>query len=90
MTSPFPVPFTTRYPLLIRGAVALILMGAVRLGIALGWVPPEWDLTEHGVEQLLDAVLFAWAWFTSHSRVTPVAAPRDDRGRPLVAQGRVE
>lgn len=83
-------PFTVRYPLLVRGALVLTAMGLVRLGIALGWVPPEWHLTEKGGEQFFDAVLFAWGWWTSQQKVTPVAAPHDDRGRPLVAQGRVE
>ncbi|MFI6534200.1 hypothetical protein ACIBHY_17195 [Nonomuraea sp. NPDC050547] len=83
-------PFAVRYPLLVRGALALVLMGLARLGIALGWIPPEWELTETGVEQLFDAALFAWAWFTSQRKVTPVADPRDDRGRQLVVQGWVE
>lgn len=83
-------PFTVRYPLLVRGGVALVLMGLTRLAVAVGWIPPEWELTERGVEQLLDAVYFAWAWFTSQKRVTPVADPRDDLGRPLVVAGHVE
>ncbi|WP_327587023.1 hypothetical protein OHA25_08430 [Nonomuraea sp. NBC_00507] len=88
---PIPkTPFTVRYPLMVRGALALVLMGLVRLGIALGWIPPEWELSEAGVEQLFDAALFAWVWFSSQRRVTPVADPRDDRGRPLVVQGHVE
>ncbi|MGP3914289.1 hypothetical protein [Nonomuraea sp. 10N515B] len=83
-------PFAVRYPLMVRGAVALVLMGLARLGIALGWIPPEWELTETGVEQLFDAALFAWAWFSSQRKVTPVSDPRDNYGRPLVVQGRVE
>lgn len=86
MHTPDPTPFTVRYPLLVRGGIALVLMGVVRLGIAVGWVPPEWELSETGVEQLIDGGLFAWAWFTSQGKVTPVAAPRDNRGRELVAQ----
>ncbi|MEV4020151.1 hypothetical protein AB0J35_57715 [Nonomuraea angiospora] len=82
-------PFTARYPLLVRGGIALVLMGLTRLAVALGWIPPEWELNETGVEQLLDGVYFAWAWFTSQRKVTPVADPRDDYGRPLV-QGYVE
>lgn len=88
---PIPkTPLTVRQPLLVRGALALIVMGLARLGIALGWIPPEWELTENGVEQIFDAALFAWAWFTSQRKVTPTADPRDDHGRPLVVQGRVE
>lgn len=90
MHTPDKAPFTVRFPLLVRGAVALLLMGIVRLGVALGWVPPEWELNETGVEQLLDGVFFAWAWFTSQRKVTPVADPRNDQGRPLVVRGRVE
>lgn len=88
-TSP-AVPFATRYPLLVRGGVALVLMGLVRLGIAVGWVPPQWELTESGVEQAIDAALFAWAWLSGQRKVTPVADARDDSGRPLVVVGRVE
>ncbi|MFI6706157.1 hypothetical protein ACIBF7_06995 [Nonomuraea sp. NPDC050478] len=89
---PIPkIPFTARYPLLLRGGIALVLMGVTRLAVALGWFPPEWELSERGVEQLLDGLYLAWAWVTSQRRVTPVADPRDDRGRPLVAvPGRVE
>lgn len=86
----FPVPLHVRYPLMVRGALALVLMGLARLGIALGWFPPEWELTESGVEHLFDAVVFAWAWFTSQRKVTPTADPKDDRGRPLVVQGWAE
>lgn len=76
---------TTRYPLMVRGAIALLLMGAVRLSVALGVIPPEWALDEARVEQLLDGAIAAWAWFASQSKVTPVAAPRDDFGRVLEA-----
>ncbi|MGW4426568.1 hypothetical protein [Streptosporangium sp. NPDC004631] len=76
--------FIVRQPLLLRGAVALLAMGVVRLGIALGWLPPEWALDEARVEQVLDAVIAAWAWVSARRVVTPVAAPRDSRGRPLV------
>lgn len=84
------IPFPVRYPLLVRGALALIVMGLARLGVALGWLPAEWELNETGVEQLFDAVLFAWAWFSGQAKVTPVADPRDDNGRSLTVQGRVE
>ena len=87
--TPYPVPLTTRQPLLVRGGAALVLMGLARLGIALGWIPPEWELTEHGVEQLFDGLVFAWAWFTSQRKVTPVADPKDNHGRPLMV-GHVE
>lgn len=83
-------PFTVRYPLMVRGALALVLMGLARLGIALGWIPPEWELNETGVEQIFDAALFAWAWFSGQRKVTPVADPKDDHGRRLVVQGHVE
>jgi hypothetical protein len=90
MHTPDPVPFRVRYPLLVRGAVVLLVMGIVRLAIAFGWVPQEWNLDENGVEKLIDGGLFAWAWFTSQRKVTPVADPKDDHGRPLVIQGRVQ
>ncbi|MEV0306548.1 hypothetical protein [Nonomuraea fuscirosea] len=83
-------PFTVRYPLLVRGGIALVLMGITRLAVALGWIPPEWEINETGVEHLLDAVYFAWAWFSGQRQVTPVADPRDSAGRPLAAQGRAE
>lgn len=87
MHTPDRTPFSVRYPLLVRGGIALVLMGLTRLAVALGWIPPEWELSETGVEQLLDGVFFAWAWFASQRKVTPVADPKDDRGRPLVVQG---
>ncbi|MFI6485037.1 hypothetical protein ACIBH1_44480 [Nonomuraea sp. NPDC050663] len=83
-------PFTVRYPLLVRGALALVVMGLVRLGIALGWIPAEWELSDKGVEQLFDGALFAWAWFTSQRKVTPVADPRDNAGAQLVPVGRYD
>lgn len=83
-------PFAVRYPLLMRGGIALLLMGITRVAVALGWFPPQWELSETGVEQLLDGIYLAWAWVTSQQHVTPVADPRDDHGRPLVVQGRVE
>lgn len=87
--TPYPVPFATRQPLLVRGGVALVAMGLTRLAVALGWIPPEWELSESGVEQALDGLYFAWAWFAGQRKVTPVADPRNDHGRPLVV-GRVE
>ncbi|MDX3100432.1 hypothetical protein [Nonomuraea angiospora] len=78
------VNWTIREPLLLRGAIALLLMGAVRLCIALGVIPPEWALDEARVEQLLDGAVVAWAWFSGRHTVTPVAAPRDREGLPLV------
>lgn len=87
--TPYPVPFTVRQPLLVRGGIALVAMGVTRLAVAFGWIPPEWQLDENGVEQLLGGLYFAWAWFTSQKRVTPVADPKDNAGRPLVV-GHVE
>ena len=87
--TPYPVPFATRQPLLVRGGAALVVMGLARIAVAFGWIPPEWEVTESGVEQLFDGLVFAWAWFTSQQRVTPVADPKDNHGRPLVA-GHVE
>ncbi|MDP4512077.1 hypothetical protein [Nonomuraea turcica] len=88
--TPDRTPFSARYPLMVRGALALVLMGLARLGVALGWIPPEWELTDRGVEQLFDGLVFAWAWFSSQRKVTPVADPRDNYGRPLAIQSRVE
>lgn len=76
--------FATRQPLLVRGAIALLLMGAVRLGVALGVIPPDWDLDEARVEQVMDVAIAAVAWFSARRAVTPVADPRDDHGRVLV------
>jgi hypothetical protein len=88
--TPYPTPFAVRYPLLVRGGLALVVMGLARLAVALGWIPPEWALDENGVEQAFDAIVFTWAWFAGQRKVTPVADPKDDRGRPLVAvPGRV-
>jgi uncharacterized protein (DUF2252 family) len=76
--------FAIRNPLLLRGAIALLLMGAVRLLVALGVVPAEWDLDEARVEQLLDFAIAAWAWFSARAKVTPTADPRANDGTPLV------
>jgi hypothetical protein len=88
--TPDRTPFSIRYPLLVRGALVLLVMGLARLFIALGWIPAEWALDEKGIEQAFDGLLVAWAWFSSQRKVTPVADPRDAHGRPLVVQGRVE
>jgi hypothetical protein len=78
------LPFAVRYPIAVRVGGVLVVMGVVRLAIGLGWLPPEWELSESGVEQAFDALAFAWAWFSAQRKTTPVAAPRDDDGTPLV------
>lgn len=77
--------WTVRQPILLRGGLALLVMGAARVGVALDWIPAEWQIDEHGVEQLFDGLVAAWSWFSTHRVVTPVAAPRADDGRQLVA-----
>lgn len=77
--------FRIRQPLLLRAAVALLGVGAVRLGIAVDAIPVEWDVDVPRVEQLLDGAIAAWAWFSARRVVTPVAAPRDDQGRALTS-----
>jgi hypothetical protein len=76
--------FRIRQPLLVRAAIALLGVGAVRLGIAVDAIPAQWDINEARVEQLIDGAIAAWAWISARRVVTPVADPRDDRGRQLV------
>ncbi|RJL21122.1 hypothetical protein [Bailinhaonella thermotolerans] len=78
------VSFSVRQPLLLRGAIALAIIGVVRIAIALGLIPPQWDLDEARVEQVIDMVIVGWAWLSARAKVTPVADPRTDDGRPLM------
>ncbi|WP_067184660.1 hypothetical protein [Microtetraspora niveoalba] len=75
--------FAVRNPLLLRGAIALVVIGIARILIATGLIPADWDLDEARVEQVFDGSVAAWAWFSARRKVTPVADPRDDTGRVL-------
>ncbi|WP_326646042.1 hypothetical protein OG884_15435 [Streptosporangium sp. NBC_01755] len=77
--------FTIRQPLVVRGALALVGVGVVRLGVWAGWLPADWATVDVvSIEQVIDGAFAALAWWSAHRVVTPVADPRDDRGRPLV------
>ncbi|RCG19129.1 hypothetical protein DQ384_38275 [Sphaerisporangium album] len=74
-----------RQPLAIRGALALIGVGALRLAVWAGWLPAEWarvDLVS--IEQVIDGIIVVLAWWSAHRAVTPVADPRDATGRVLI------
>lgn len=74
-----------RQPLIIRAAIALILLGAVRLAVAQGWLPPKLgDVAMPDVERFIDLVILTWSWWSAHRAVTPVAAPRSELGQVLV------
>lgn len=76
---------TERQPLIVRAAIALILLGAVRLAVAQGWLPPMLgDVAMADVERYIDLIVLTWSWWSTHRAVTPTAAPRDDRGQVLV------
>lgn len=80
------VGFTDRQPLIVRAAIVLIALGAVRLAVALGWLPPVLAGVDIGdIERLLDLGILLWSWWSTHRAVTPVASPRNDQGQPLVA-----
>ncbi|MDH2425798.1 hypothetical protein [Sphaerisporangium sp. TRM90804] len=73
-----------RQPLVLRGALALVGVGVVRLGVWAGWLPTQWaDVDVVSVEQMIDGAILVLAWWSTHRRVTPVAAPRDNQGRGL-------
>lgn len=76
--------FASRQPLVLRAALVLIGVGLLRLAAWAGWLPPE--LVSAGpvdVERVIDLVMVAWGWWSTHRVVTPVADPRDHFGRPL-------
>ncbi len=74
-----------RQPLVLRGALALVGVGAVRLGVWAGWLPAEWARVDVvSVEQIIDGVILVVSWWSAHGVVTPVAAPKDAQGRVLV------
>ncbi len=73
-----------RQPLVLRGALGLIGVGVVRLGVWAGWLPAEWARVDVvSVEQIIDGVILVMAWWSTHRVVTPVAAPKDNQGRTL-------
>ncbi|GAA5076744.1 hypothetical protein HNP84_007314 [Thermocatellispora tengchongensis] len=74
-----------RQPLLLRAAVALILLGLIRAAVAFGWVPPEWgEIDAADVERAIDVVIMGVTFRSIHRVVTPVATPRNAEGVPLV------
>ena len=82
---PSRVALAARQPLLLRAAVALVLLGVVRLTVWAGWIPPEWgEIGATDVERFIDAVILGLTFRSIHRTVTPVAAPRDTQGRELV------
>ncbi|WP_067171232.1 hypothetical protein [Microtetraspora niveoalba] len=76
--------FAARQPLLIRIAIAAVLAAVGRLLVLVGWLPPDWVVSDDAVQDGLDGLLALWAFWSAHRRVTPVAAPRDDLGRQLI------
>lgn len=77
--------FVTRQPLVLRAALVLILVGLVRLGVWAGWLPAEWATAGPvDAERIIDAIVMALGWWSTHRAVTPVAEPRDSLGRELV------
>lgn len=76
---------SSRQPLVLRGAIALAGLGAVRLAAWAGWIPADWAAVEQAdIERFLDVVIVGITWWSTHRVVTPVADPRDAQGRQLV------
>lgn len=76
--------FVTRQPIIVRLAIAIVVVGVLRLAALFGWIPAEWVVAEDQVQDWIDAAVGAWALLSSRRVVTPVAAPRDNAGRELV------
>lgn len=73
-----------RQPIVVRAAIVIALVALLRIGAMLGWIPPDWPLTEDAVQDWIDRVLAVVAAWSAWRAVTPVAAPRDNIGRELV------
>jgi hypothetical protein len=76
-----------RQPLVLRAAIAAVIAAIGRLLVVLGWFPSDWVITDDTVHDAFDGFLVVWAFWSTHRKVTAVAAPQDDNGRPLVPIG---
>lgn len=74
---------STREPLAIRAAIVAAIAGVLHVFVAVGLVPVDYEAPIVGAIDLVGtAVLVVW----SRGAVTPVAAPKDDAGRPLTPE----
>lgn len=78
--------FVARQPIVVRVVVAIAVVAGLRIAALLGWIPADWVVAEDDVQDWIDYAIGLWAFWSSHRAVTPVAAPRDGRGRPLVVE----
>ncbi|MEU8274896.1 hypothetical protein ACFYOK_29330 [Microbispora bryophytorum] len=76
--------FLARQPLAVRAVIVIALVAGLRIAALLGWIPPDWALSEDRVQDGIDSVLGLLAVWSAHRAVTPVAAPQDNQGRALV------
>ncbi|MEU8196321.1 hypothetical protein AB0C10_21295 [Microbispora amethystogenes] len=75
--------FLARQPLVARAVVVIALVAILRIAALLGWIPPDWVLSEDRVQDGIDGVLGLLAVWSAHRAVTPVAAPRNNEGQAL-------
>lgn len=73
---------SSREPLAVAGAVVALLQAALTTVVLMGW----WDLSAEQAAAWMGLIALAGTtavvvW--TRGKVTPVADPRDDQGRPL-------
>ncbi|GAA1015918.1 hypothetical protein Aple_010870 [Acrocarpospora pleiomorpha] len=72
-----------RQPILIRMIIVIGVVALGRIAALLGWIPPDWAVSEDRVQDWIDGGLVLLAAWEARRVVTPVAAPRDNQGRVL-------
>lgn len=80
----------SREPAVIKGAVVGVLTALVHAVVVLTGITLPGFLDPTTLAAVLDFVGGAVAVWLIRRAVTPTADPRDERGRPLVVQGRLE
>jgi NhaP-type Na+/H+ or K+/H+ antiporter len=73
-----------RNPIIIRAIVVIVVVAALRIAGLLHLVPTNWVHSEGDVQDWIERGLAALAAWSAMRKVTPVAAPRNDAGVPLV------
>ncbi len=76
--------FVLRQPIVVRALIVIAVVAALRIGALIGFIPPDWVLTEEQVQLWLERVAMVWAAWSAWRAVTPVKEPRDERGQALV------
>ena len=76
-----------RQPVAARLIVVIVVVAALRVAALLHWIPPELAISEDGVQDWIDRAVALYTAWRIYRKVTPVAAPQDDKGRALVPAG---